>query len=109
MAPKYKIRQNDTVVVTAGKHKGRTGKVLRVLKEKGRVLVENVNVVQRHVKPRGGQPGGIVRKELPVHISNVALWDANNQRARKVGWRVIEEGDKSRKVRFDKRTQEAID
>jgi large subunit ribosomal protein L24 len=50
-----------------------------------------------------------VRKELPVHISNVALWDANNQRARKVGWRVIEEGDKSRKVRFDKRTQEAID
>ena len=109
MAPKYKIRQNDTVVVTAGKHKGRTGKVLRVLKDKGRVLIENVNVVQRHVKPRGGQPGGTMRKELPLHISNVALWDAENGRARKVGWRIVEDGEKSRKVRFDKRTQEAID
>jgi len=109
MATKFKIRQNDTVVVTAGKHKGRTGRVLRILKSKERVVVEGVNVVERHVKPRGGQPGGTMRKELPLHISNVALWDAENQVRRKVGWKLVEDGDKVRKVRFDKRTQKAID
>jgi len=109
MAIKFKIRQDDVVVVTAGKHKGRTGKVLRILKAKERVVVEGVNVVERHVKPRAGQPGGTMRKELPIHISNVALWDAENQVRRKVGWKVVEDAGKARKVRFDKRTQEAID
>ena len=109
MATKFKIRQDDTVVVTAGKHKGRTGRVLRILKAKERVVVEGVNVVERHVKPRAGQPGGTMRKELPIHISNVALWDAEAQCRRKVGWKLVEDGENTRKVRFDKRTQEAID
>lgn len=103
---KFKIRKDDTVVVTAGKHRGKTGRVLEVIKGRERVVIENVNVVTRHVKPRGGQPGGSMKKELPIHISNVALWDSANSCARKVGWTTSEDG---RKVRFDKRTSEHLD
>ncbi len=103
--PKFKIRKDDTVVVTAGKHRGRTGKVLQVLPAKERVLVEKINVVRRNVKPQGGRPGGVTQKEASLHISNVALWDESAGRARKVGWMVDEEGNK---VRFDKKTNEVI-
>jgi len=103
---KYKIKKNDTVVVTAGKHKGQTGKVLEVLRTDGRVLVEQVNVVQRRVKPQGDRPGGTVDKEAPLHISNVALWNAEEGRAIKVGWKRLEDG---RKVRFDKKTGAVVD
>lgn len=103
--PKFKIRKDDVVVVTAGKHKGRTGRVLQVLPAKERVLVEKVNVVRRNVKPQGGRPGGVVQKEAGIHISNVALWDEANGRARKIGWKVDADGNK---VRFDKKTNEVI-
>jgi large subunit ribosomal protein L24 len=86
-----------------------TGKVLQVLRERERVLVEKVNLVTRHIKPRGDQPGGTVEKEASLHISNVALYNTEEGRAMKVGWKVVEDGDASRKVRFDKKTGTIID
>lgn len=103
---KFKIKRDDTVVVVAGKHKGKTGRVLRVLRERERVVVERVNMVKRHVRPQGDRPGGIVEKEAPLHISNVALWNAAEGRAMRVGWKVLEDG---RKVRFDKKTGAIVD
>lgn len=103
---KFKIKRNDTVIVVAGKHKGATGKVLNVLRNRDRVIVEKVNLVQRHVKPRGDQPGGTVEKEAPIHISNVALYNEGEGRKMRVGWRVLDDG---RKVRFDKKTGAVID
>lgn len=103
---KFKIKRNDTVIVVAGKHKGSTGKVLSVLRDRDRVIVEKVNLVQRHVKPRGDQPGGTVEKEASIHISNVALYNEGEGRKMRVGWRVLDDG---RKVRFDKKTGAVID
>jgi large subunit ribosomal protein L24 len=106
---KFKIKCDDLVIVTAGKHKGKTGKVLQVLRDRDRVIVEKVNLVTRHVKPRGDQPGGTVEKEASLHISNVALFNAEESRAVKIGWKFVEDGDARRKVRFDKKTGTIID
>jgi large subunit ribosomal protein L24 len=99
-----KIKSGDTVVVLAGKDKGRTGKVTRVLPTDNRVLVQGVNMVQRHTRPTQADPqGGIKNKEASLHLSNVAVADANGK-ATRVGFRV--EGDK--KVRFAKTTGDVI-
>ena len=100
---KFKIKSGDTVKVLAGDHKGSEGKVLQIFKDKDRVLVEGVNMVSKHTKPSAASPqGGIVKKEAPLHISNVALIE--NGEAVKVGYKV--EGDK--KVRFSKKSDKAI-
>lgn len=101
-----KIKRDDVVVVTAGKNKGRTGRVLRVLPDDGRVVVERVNLVKRQVKPQGDRPGGTIEKEASLHISNVALWNAQESRPVKVGFKTLEDG---RKVRVDKKTGAIID
>ena len=99
-----KIKKGDRVVVLAGKDKGRTGAVLKVFPKEQRVLVEGLNMVQRHTRPTQGDPqGGIKNKEAPLHLSNVAVLDSNGKPTR-VGFRV--EGDK--KVRFAKTTGEVI-
>ena len=103
---KFKIKRDDTVVVVAGKHKGKTGRVLRVLRERERVVVERINMVKRLVRPQGDRPGGIVEKEAPLHISNVALWNADGGRAVRVGWKVLDDG---RKVRIDKKTGAVVE
>jgi large subunit ribosomal protein L24 len=103
---KFKIKRDDTVIVTTGKNKGATGKVLKLLRSESKLIVEKVNLVQRHVKPKGDQPGGTVEKEAPIHISNVALWDATENRRVRVGWRVLDDGTKKR---FDKKTGQVID
>ncbi len=100
-----KIKKGDRVVLLAGKDKGRQGAVLKVFPKEERVLVEGLNIVQRHTKASQGDPqGGIKNKEAPVHISNVAYVDSSGQPTR-VGFRV--EGDK--KVRFAKKSGEVID
>lgn len=104
--PKFKIKRDDVVVVTAGKHKGRTGKVLRVLPDVSRVVVEKVNLVKRHVRPQGDRPGGTVEKEAPLHISNVALLDQESGKGFKVGRKYLDDG---RKVRFNRSTGAVID
>ena len=101
-----RIRKGDTVVVTTGKGKGRTGEVIRVLPKENRVLVQGINLVKRHKKPQMGDPGGIQEIEAPVHVSNVAHWDSDANKPTRIGYRVLEDG---RKVRFAKRSGEQID
>ena len=99
-----KIKKGDRVVVLTGKDKGKTGSVTKVWPKECRVLVEGINIVQRHTRPTQLDPqGGIKNKEAPLHLSNVAIVDANGKPTR-VGFRV--DGDK--KVRFAKSTGEVI-
>lgn len=102
-----KIRKGDEVIVLTGKNKGVQGKVTRVLPP-DRVVVEGVNVVKRHTRPnpRAGAPGGIVEKEMPVHVSNVGLFNPVSKKADRVGYRTLEDG---RKVRFFKSNGEVVD
>ena len=95
-----KIKRDDEVVVLAGKYKGKQGKVLKVLTDKDRVIVEGVNVVKKHQKPNPalGEAGGIVEQEAPIHVSNVAIFNPETGKADRVGFRV-EDG---KKVRFFK-------
>lgn len=102
---KFKLKRGDTVVVIAGKDKGKTGRILKVLPDKGRVLVEGVNMVKRHQKPVGEQPGQILNKEAALHISNVALWNQSEQRRVKVGFSRTDDG---KKVRIDKKTGASV-
>jgi len=92
-----KIRRDDEVVVIAGKDKGRRGKVLQVRPD-NRVLVSGVNLMKKHMKPNPmlGKQGGIVEKEATLHISNVALFNPENDKAERVGFRVNEDGTKAR-------------
>jgi large subunit ribosomal protein L24 len=99
-----KIKKGDRVVVLTGKDKGRQGTVSKVLPKEARVVVEGLNMVQRHTRPTQGDPqGGIKNKEAPLHVSNVAIVDSKGKPTR-VGFRV--DGDK--KVRFAKTTGEVI-
>ena len=106
MATKFKVKKGDKVVVTTGKDKGKTGEVLRVIPAESRVLVQGVNMVKRHTRPTQFAAGGIIEKEAPIHISNVAHIDPKSNEPTRVGIRVLEDG---RKVRFAKRSGEVID
>ncbi|MDP7593683.1 MAG: 50S ribosomal protein L24 [Litorilituus sp.] len=101
-----KIRRDDEVIVLAGKDKGKTGKVTKVLVENSKVYVEGVNLIKKHTKPvpQLQQPGGIVEKEAPLHVSNVAILNPKTGKADRVGFRV-EDG---KKVRFFKSDNELI-
>ena len=104
---KRKIRKDDEVIVLTGRDKGKRGSVLRVVTRTDRVLVEGVNVTKRHVKPTQGDPqGGIVEREAPIHISNVALVDPESERPTRVRYKNLEDG---RKVRVAARSGEVID
>jgi len=101
-----RIRKGDTVLVVAGAARGRRGEVLRVLQKQDRAVVQGVNVVKRHTKPRGlGQPGGIVEVEASVHLSNLKLIDPKTDKPTRVGFRI--EG--GRKVRVAKATGNVIE
>ena len=104
---KRKIRKDDEVVVLTGRDKGKRGAVLRIITSTDRVLVEGVNVTKRHVKPTQTDPrGGIVEREAPIHISNVALIDPESDRPTRVRYKRLEDG---RKVRVAARSGEVID
>ena len=103
---KLHIKKNDTVVVLAGEDKGKTGKVINVLVEKNRALVEGVNMVSKSTKPSAKNPqGGIVKQEAPIHISNLSLVDPKSGKATRVGIKVTEDG---KKVRIAKKSGEEI-
>ncbi len=105
-APKYRIRKNDMVMVIAGRDRGKTGKVLKVLPDEGRVLIERLNIVKRHSKPRGAaSPGGIVEKEAPLDISNVMFFCERCNAPVRLGVKVA--ADKSRN-RICRRCGEAV-
>ncbi len=101
-----KIRKGDDVIVLSGRDKGMKGSVLRVLPKESRIIVQGVNMVKRHTRASATQTGGIVEKELPVHVSNVALADPDGGKPTRVGFKFLDDG---RKVRFAKGSGEVID
>jgi large subunit ribosomal protein L24 len=106
MAETFKIKKGDKVVVTTGRDKGKQGEVVRVLRAERRAVVSGVNVAKRHTKPGRGSAGGIVDKELPIHLSNIAIADPRDGKPTRVGFKFLEDG---RKVRVAKRSGETID
>lgn len=106
MATKLKIRKGDRVIVIAGRSKGRIGEVLKVMPKENRALVQGVNMIKRHVRPTAREAGGIVQREAPIHVSNLAHVDPTTARPTRVGYRFLDDG---RKVRFAKRSGEVID
>jgi large subunit ribosomal protein L24 len=102
---KFRLKKGDKVLVLSGKDKGKEGEILRVLKDKDRVVVSGVNVVKRHTKPSAVSTGGIVQKELSIHISNVAYVDPKLGKSTKVGYKNLEDG---KKVRFARKSGEIL-
>jgi large subunit ribosomal protein L24 len=105
-----KVKSEDTVVVIAGKDRGRVGKVLKVLAN-NRVIVEGVNLIKKHTKPNPDRKieGGIVQKEAGIHISNVALLNLTTNQPDRVGFKWVGSGKEKRKVRYFKSNDEVID
>ena len=106
MAAKMKIRKNDTVQILSGKYKGRIGTVLRALPQESKVVVQGVNVVKRHTRPSATSAGGIIEKEMPIHVSNVALIDPETNKPTRVGFKLLEDG---RKIRVARSSGAALD
>lgn len=106
MATKMKIKKNDRVVVIAGKDKGKTGTVVRVMPEEQRLVVSGVNMITRHKRPTAQAAGGIEKREATIHVSNVAHLDPKANKPTRVGFKVLSDG---RKVRVAKRSGEQID
>ncbi|PID41450.1 MAG: 50S ribosomal protein L24 [Proteobacteria bacterium] len=102
-----KLKRDDEVVVIAGRDKGKRGKITRVLSD-GRLIVSGINMIKRHTKPNPmqGGPGGIVEKEAPIQVSNVAIYNSATSKADRVGFKILEDGSK---VRIFKSNSEAID
>lgn len=106
MATKVKIKKGDKVVVLAGKDKGATGEVVRVIPDECRVVVQGVNIATRHIKPSQTSGGGIEKSELPIHISNVALADPKTGKPTRVGYKVLKDG---KKVRIARKSGETVE
>ena len=110
MSVKLKLKKGDRVVVTSGKDKGKRGDIEKVIRgEKPgdhKVVVSGVNIIKRHTRPTQNNPGGIIEREAPIHISNVAFVDPKEDKASRVGYSFLDDG---RKVRFARRSGEIID
>jgi large subunit ribosomal protein L24 len=104
-----KIKKGDTVVVVAGRDKGRSGEVIEMRPAEARALVRGVNMVKRHQKQSTTQEGGIISKEAPVHLSNIALADPKDGKPTRVGFKFVGSGEQRKKVRFAKRSGVEID
>lgn len=102
---KLKVKKGDKVKVITGKNKGKVGDVIKVLPTENKVVVSGVNLVKKHTKPTQTSEGGIVQKELPIHVSNVSHVDPKTGAATKVGYKILEDG---KKVRFAKKSGEII-
>ena len=104
-----KIRKGDTVIVVAGRDKGRTGEVIEVHRAEARALVRGVNMVKRHQRQTASQEGGIISKEASIHLSNIALADPKDGKPTRIGFKFVGKGDDRKKVRFAKRSGVEID
>jgi large subunit ribosomal protein L24 len=101
-----KIRKGDKVIVLAGRDKGKSGEVIRVMPKENRALVRGVNLVKRHQRQTPKQEGGIISKEAPIHLSNVTIADPKTGKPTRIGFRILDDG---RKVRFAKASGDLID
>ena len=106
MSVKLKIKKGDKVVVITGKDKGRQGEVIRVIPDENRAVVAGINVAKRHTRQSASQEGGIINKDMPIQISNLALRDPKDGKPTRVGYKTLADG---KKVRFAKRSGEVID
>ena len=105
MAQKFNIKKGDQVVVNTGRDKGRRGEVIEVQRTENRVLVQGCNIVKRHTRPTQTNPGGIINKEAPLHISNVSLIDPDSGKATRVGYEVKD----GKKIRIARASGKALD
>src|SRR3990167_4027374 len=106
MVQKFRIKKGDTVCGISGKDKGKSGQVLKMLRERNRVIVQGVNLIKKHQKQTVTQEGGIVQKEASLHIYNVAHVDPTSKKPTRVGYKILKDG---RKVRVAKRSGETIE
>ena len=106
MEKRYHVKKNDMVMVTVGKDKGKTGKVLRINQKKDRVIVEKVNVIKRHVRPSQKSKGGIMERESPIAVSNVMIYCDKCSKPVRLGNKILEDG---KKVRFCRKCNEVLD
>lgn len=102
--PKLKIKKGDQVVILSGDDKGKTGEVVKAMPSEGKVVVQGINLVKRHTKPSQTNPGGIITKEAPINVSNVALMNKDGK-ATKVGYKIVD----GKKVRVARKSGEVID
>ncbi len=103
---KLKIRRGDKVVVLAGRDKGKQGEVVKAFPTENKVVVQGVNMVRKHQKQTPNQQGGIIAKEAPIHVSNLAIQDPKDGAPTRIGYKILDDG---RKVRYAKRSGEVID
>jgi len=106
MAPKLKIKKGDRVIVVTGRDKGKIGDVIKVMPSENRVLVQDVNMMKRHQRQTQTEEGGIVSKEAPIEISNIAHIDPKDNKPTRIGYKTLKDG---RKVRYAKKSGEVID
>jgi large subunit ribosomal protein L24 len=105
-----RLRRNDMVMIVSGDNRGQSGKIIKVLKKKNRAVIEGKNLVKRHTKPtRKVQQGGIIEKEASIHLSNLMLLCPKTGKATRVGMKVIDSGNKAKRVRFSKKAKELIE
>ena len=102
---KLKIKKDDEVIILAGKNKGKTGKVISVFPINNKVLVKGVNIAKKHTKASEKQTAGIIDKEMPIHLSNVAFYDKDLKKAIKIGFSALKDGSK---IRINKKTNKEI-
>ena len=103
--PKMKIKKGDQVIVLSGEDKGKTGEVVKSMPKESKVVVQGINLVKRHTKPSQTTPGGIVTKEAPINVSNVAIVDPKTGKATKIGYKEVD----GKKVRVARKSGEVID
>ena len=104
MKRKFKLKKGDEVVVLSGKDKGKTGKIIKMLPKNEKAIVSEINKVKKNQKPDNNQPGGIIDKEMPIHISNISLYDSALKKNIKVGYKIIND----KKVRINKSSGKEI-
>tara|TARA_B100000963_G_C22058531_1_gene422730 strand:- start:87 stop:404 length:318 start_codon:yes stop_codon:yes gene_type:complete len=104
MRNKFKIKKGDEVIVLTGKDKGKTGKIVKIIPNKMKAIVSEINKVKKNQKPDNNQPGGIIEKDMPIHISNLSFYDSQQKKGVKVGYKL----NKDKKVRINKSTGKEI-
>ena len=105
MKNKIKLKKGDEVIVLAGKDKGKKGKIVRVIPDVRKVVVSDINKYKKHQKPGNNEPGGIIEKDMPIHVSNVAFFDSLSSKGARVGYSLNKEG---KKIRINKKSGKEI-
>ena len=104
MTNKFKLKKGDEVIVLAGKDKGKTGKIVKMIPKEMKAIVSEVNRVKKNQKPDNNPPGGIIDKEMPLHISNLSFYDPEQKKGVRLGYKIIN----NKKVRFNKSSRKEI-